>query len=84
MAEPRIPEQPTKPSSNWKLWAVGIAIFLLAILVVQNAQKVPIDFLFVDVETPLIFALLIAGILGFLIGWLLPIVRRDRKRSSEE
>jgi uncharacterized integral membrane protein len=67
--------------SNWKLWVAGIAALLLAIFVVQNAQKVVIDFLFVETETPLIFGLLIAGLLGFAIGWLLPIVRRGRREG---
>jgi uncharacterized integral membrane protein len=83
LADLPIPEQPQRQRSSWKLWVLSVAGLLLAILVVQNSQDVPIDFLFVDVETPLIFALLIAGVLGFLIGWLAPIVRRDRKRSTE-
>ena len=61
--------------TNWKLWAAGVAALILAIFVIQNSQKVVIDFLFVETETPLIFGLLIAGLLGFAIGWLLPIVR---------
>ncbi len=65
--------------ANWKLWVAGIAALLLTIFVVQNSQKVVIDFLFVETETPLIFGLLIAGLLGFAIGWLLPIVRRGRR-----
>jgi uncharacterized integral membrane protein len=65
--------------ANWKLWLAGIAALLLAIFIVQNAQKVVIDFLFVETETPLIFGLLVAGLLGFAIGWLLPIVRRGRR-----
>ena len=65
--------------TSWKLWAAGVAALLLAIFVVQNSQKVVIDFLFVETETPLIFGLLIAGLLGFAIGWLLPIVRRGRR-----
>ena len=52
---------------------------LLLILIVQNAQKVEFDFLFVKTETPLIVALVIAGGLGALIGWALPHVRRSRK-----
>lgn len=64
---------------NWKLWGAGVAALLLAIFVVQNSQKVPIDFLFAEIETPLIFGLLIAGLLGFAIGWLVPIVRRGRR-----
>lgn len=66
---------------NWKLWTLAIAAVLLAIVVIQNSQEVPIDFLFVDTTMPLIFGLLIAGMLGFLIGWLAPIVRRGRHRD---
>jgi uncharacterized integral membrane protein len=53
----------------WLLVAAGVlgAIFLL-----QNAQKVKVDFLFASTDTPLIFALLIAGLLGFVIGLALP------------
>jgi lipopolysaccharide assembly protein A len=65
--------------TNWKLWAAAVVALILAIFIVQNAQKVVIDFLFVETETPLIFGLLVAGLLGFLIGWLLPIVRRGRR-----
>lgn len=65
--------------SRWKLWAAGTAALLLAIFVAQNAQSVTIDFLFVETDTPLIFGLLVAGVLGFAIGWLLPIVRRGRR-----
>ena len=35
-----------------------------------------VDFLFSSTETPLIFALLIAGVLGFIIGLVLPRFRR--------
>jgi uncharacterized integral membrane protein len=76
--DPRIGGR-SEGGSNWKLWLAGIAALLLAIFVVQNAQKVVIDFLFVETETPLIFGLLIAGLLGFAIGWLLPIVKRGRR-----
>jgi uncharacterized integral membrane protein len=73
--------QPEGKKGNWRPWAIGIAILLLAIIVVQNSQEVPIDFLFVETETPLIVGLLIAGALGALIGWLAPIVRRGRDRD---
>lgn len=75
--------QPQKGGTNWKLWAAGVAALLLVIFVVQNSQKVVIDFLFVETETPLIFGLIIAGLLGFAIGWLLPIVRRGRRGEKD-
>jgi uncharacterized integral membrane protein len=63
---------------SWRPWALGIAVLLVVIVVAQNAQKVKVDFLFVHTTTPLIFALLISGILGALIGWLAPRVRSHR------
>ena len=74
--------QPVKQGgTNWKLWLAGVAALILAIFIVQNSQKVVIDFLFVETETPLIFGLLVAGLLGFAIGWLVPIVRRGRRED---
>jgi uncharacterized integral membrane protein len=64
--------------SSWRPWALGIAVLLLVIVIFQNSQKVQVDFLFVHTTTPLIFALALAGILGALIGWLAPHVRRGR------
>jgi uncharacterized integral membrane protein len=61
---------------TWKTYVYWIAVILLLILVLQNLQKVEVDFLFINTETPLIFALLIAGALGALIGWATPRVRR--------
>lgn len=68
---------------NAKLWTIGIAIVLLVIFVAENSQEVEIRFLFVETQTPLIVGLLIAGVLGFLIGWLAPIVRRGRRGERD-
>lgn len=59
----------------------GIALVLLAILIAQNSQKVEVNFFFANTETPLVFALLVAGILGALVGWLAPRVHRRRERD---
>jgi uncharacterized integral membrane protein len=63
-------------SAGWKQWALGIAVVLFAILVIQNTEEVNLNFLFIDFTAPLIVALLIAGALGALIGWAAPRVRR--------
>jgi uncharacterized integral membrane protein len=65
--------------TNWRRWALLVALVLLIVFVIQNSQEVSVDFLFTTTETPLIFALLIAGVLGALIGWLAPRVRRHRE-----
>ena len=66
--------------SSWRPWALGIAVLLVVILIAQNSQEVKVKFLFVDTTTPLIFALLIAAILGAVIGYVGPLVRRHRSR----
>lgn len=74
---------PRKQGHGWKTYVLGIAALVLTIFVVQNSQKVTVDFLFVETETPLIFALLTAGLLGGLIGWAWPHVRRGRRQERE-
>ncbi len=65
-----------KEGRGWKAYALGVAGLLLAILILQNSQEVEVKFLFINTTIPLIFALLIAGALGALIGWAAPRVRR--------
>ncbi len=42
-----------------------------------NFQKVRVHLIFTTVEMPLIFALLIAAVLGALVGWAVPRLRRS-------
>ena len=66
-----------------RLWLAGVAAVLALILVVQNSQKVEFHFFFANTDTPLFFGLLIAFVLGALVGWLLPRVR-GHSRNHEE
>ena len=74
---------PRREGPNWRLYVLLTALLVLAIFVIQNSQKVEVDFLFTETQTPLILALLFAGGLGALIGWALPHVRRSRKYERE-
>ena len=74
---------PRKERRGWRFYVLAVAALVLLIFIVQNSQKVTVDFLFTETETPLIFALLIAGVLGALIGWAWPHVRRGRRRERE-
>jgi uncharacterized integral membrane protein len=77
MADQQYPDQVGRQGINWKGWALLVAIVLLIIFVIQNSQEVSIDFLFfTSVTTPLILALVFSALLGALIGWLAPRVRR--------
>jgi uncharacterized integral membrane protein len=75
--DPALPRR--QGETNWKRWALVVALIVLVVFVIQNSQEVTVDFLFTTTDTPLIFALLIAGALGALIGWLTPRVRRHRE-----
>ena len=71
--------QPPKKDTNWRAWGLGVLILLVLIFIAQNSQTVKIKFLFFDASMPLIFGLLIAAILGVLIGYIGPIVRRHHR-----
>jgi lipopolysaccharide assembly protein A len=51
-------------------------IVLAAIFILQNTQEVEVKFLFSTTRIPLIFALLLVALVGFLIGLALPRLRR--------
>jgi uncharacterized integral membrane protein len=77
MAHPDEPQPQARRS--WRPWALGIALLVVVIFIAQNAQKVKVDFLFVHTTTPLIFALVIATLLGIVIGYVGPLVRQHRR-----
>jgi uncharacterized integral membrane protein len=82
MAESHDP-QPRAKQRNWKTWALWIAILLALIFVLNNLQEVEVKFLFIKTTTPLIFALLIAAILGAVIGYVGPLVRERGRRRED-
>jgi uncharacterized integral membrane protein len=75
--------QPQKAGTNWRAWGLGIIVVLVLIFILQNSQSVRVKFLFFDASMPLIFALLITTILGMIIGYVGPIVRRHRRGDEE-
>jgi uncharacterized integral membrane protein len=75
--------QPQRKETNWKAWGLGVLVVLVIIFIAQNSQSVKVKFLFVDTTSPLIFALAIATILGMIIGYVGPIVRRRRRDDDE-
>jgi uncharacterized integral membrane protein len=75
--------QPQRKETNWRAWGLGVLILLVLIFIAQNSQSVRIKFLFFDASMPLIFGLLIATILGVLIGYVGPIVRRHHRGGDE-
>ena len=78
---------PLKAKSNdrgWRTYAAIAVGLVVLVFIFQNAQKVEVDFVFANTSTPLFFVIVISIALGWLIGWLLPHVRRDRRRERSE
>ena len=71
-------------SRQFRLYAAAVVAILALILIVQNSQSVEFNFFFANTDTPLFFGLLIAFVLGALVGWLLPRVRRSRRRDEHD
>ena len=76
--------QPQRKETNWRAWGLGFLIVLVIIFIALNSERVTVKFLFFDASMPLIFALLITTILGMIIGYLVPIVRRHRREGRPE
>jgi uncharacterized integral membrane protein len=53
----------------------GAALLLLLLWFVLNTQEVEVDLIVTTVTMPLFIALIIAGLLGALVGWVLPRIR---------
>jgi uncharacterized integral membrane protein len=62
-----------------RFWVTVVAFVISAIFILQNSQKVEVKFFFSSTTTPLIFALLLAAVLGFVVGLGLPRFRRHDK-----
>ena len=77
-----LPGQKPKPDRTWRFYAAIVVGIVSLVFIFQNSQEVEVDFIFATTNTPLFFVLLITFALGALAGWLLPHVRRGRKRDD--
>jgi uncharacterized integral membrane protein len=65
-----------KKERGARFYITVIVIVLAAIFILQNTQKVDVKFFFSTTNIPLVFALLLAALLGFIVGLALPRFRR--------
>lgn len=73
-----------KKSVNWRAWLVGILSALVLIVALQNSQEVSFDVLFASFNAPLIVVILLAAVIGALIGYVAPLVRRHHREESRQ
>jgi uncharacterized integral membrane protein len=67
-------ELPTTPRKQRgaRFYITIAAVVIAAVFILQNSQHVDVKFFFSTTNIPLIFALLLAAVLGFVIGLALP------------
>ncbi|HEX2064575.1 MAG TPA: lipopolysaccharide assembly protein LapA domain-containing protein [Acidimicrobiales bacterium] len=79
--QPRSEPQPDRPVRDWAPLVAGLLLLLVvAVFVLQNGDKVAVEFLFFEGSPPLGVALLLAAVLGGLSTLFLGFVRRTRSR----
>ena len=65
----RMGGQPQRGLSG-KWIGVIVAAVLLVIFALQNSEKAQVNFLFFDVQARVVTVIVVAALLGFVIGWL--------------
>jgi len=72
-----------KKPVNWRAWLVGILSALVLIVALQNSQEVSFEVLFASFTAPLIVVILLATLVGALIGYVAPLVRRHHREEKQ-
>ncbi|MGC1167043.1 MAG: LapA family protein [Solirubrobacterales bacterium] len=67
---------------GFKQWVLILCAVLLALFFVLNLQSVKVHLLVATVQMPLVIALAIAAVLGLLLGWAVPRLRRGGHDSA--
>ena len=70
--------KPEPRGTSWRTVVLVIAVVLVIVFIAVNSTTVTVDFVFFDASMPLVFALLIAAVLGLVIGLILPRLRAGR------
>jgi uncharacterized integral membrane protein len=73
--------EPTRQEGRGaRFWLTMVLIALGLVFIAVNFQKVTIDFVVGETKAPLVVALLISGVIGFLIGLVLPRLRQHNDK----
>ena len=77
--DPRRRSEPGGGRQSWRRWGLITVGVVLLLFMALNSQTVKVNLIFGSAEMPLIFALLIAALLGAIVGWVVPKVRRNER-----
>jgi uncharacterized integral membrane protein len=66
---------------GFRFWLLGVLSVVAFAFIAVNFQKVTIDFIVGEAQAPLVLALLISGLLGFVIGLVVAGFRRHDTSS---
>lgn len=83
------PAPPAKPGKkkiqlSFRTWIFIAAVAVFVIFILQNSEEVQVNFLLIDAQMPFYFALLIAGVLGAIIGWAISRMRSRTPQSPKK
>ncbi|MGZ5288513.1 MAG: lipopolysaccharide assembly protein LapA domain-containing protein [Actinomycetota bacterium] len=78
MDEDRKPGEYRREGLSGKTIAAIVALVVLVVFMLQNRDRANVDFLFWDVDARLWVVIVIAAVLGVVIGWFLGRSRRGR------
>ena len=67
---------------SWKWILLGVLAIYALLLIIFNSKTVSLNFVVISTKTRVVWLVLLSVALGMLIMWLIPKIRRHRKKSS--
>lgn len=77
--QPPRQEYPTGVRISPKRLAFVILLILAVVFAAQNSQHVDLTVFFWEFRMRLVWALLVFGLIGAILGWMVPKLRRSRR-----
>jgi uncharacterized integral membrane protein len=75
------PKPPAGRDNQTRLIVSLVVAVLVLIFAIQNRHKVSVEFLFLDIETRVIWVIILSAVAGAITGWLVQRARRRRRRE---
>jgi len=76
------PVQKSGPSGKWI--AIIVAAVLLLIFAIQNSERVDVDFLVFDTKARVVTVIVVAAVLGFVIGFFVGRPSRSERKAMND